>query len=242
MGGEWLATQAGSWGVKKLLDKLFGDLVRKGGKFDARRTLISILLVSTSALFVYSAYYIPDILLHFDLGTLGDNWLHDLVTKIRVDPNNDGLELITQKHHYYILLKSTCETCALLILSIFGILYLNHKVKGYEKFSALNSFASAVGLIGGFKPLTEKGKKDADDTIAKAINECRELKMMLINGSSVFGEVGESRIIHDAIKAKKALQIKVLLLDPFSSYAKDRAKAIFSGYLHLRVEMMGART
>lgn len=224
---NWVAEKIAGLAFQGGLKNLWLYLTNKEGKFDWRRTVVAIIVIGGSISFVYICYFLPDALLWISEDKLkGYKWLSGVVDRIRFENAPELLK--QQKYHYYILLKSLCETFGFLFISLIGIAYFFWKNHLHErKFCRINSFIDTVGLVGGYKPLTVKGRADADKAIAEAIERSTKIEMMLINGSSIFKHQEESSIFN-TLKSSRGKQIKILLLDPFSTYAQDRAKEMFS--------------
>jgi hypothetical protein len=92
----------------------------------------------------------------------------------------------------------------------------------YENKAA--NFARAVNLVGGSRFSTEAEKAEMTDLIVKKFDETSSIKVMMINWYDDLIPP-TSPILH-ALTKNCNKDIKILLLDPFSTFAKQRSETL----------------
>lgn len=107
-------------------------------------------------------------------------------------------------------------------------LLANNEMMGLE----VLRFVKDIGLHEGNLSETEEEKARAQEAVAKKIASSKKrVRVMVINGYKDL--VPAESVIRRALEQKQsALKFHLLLLDPYSSYARDRADALREEYTH----------
>lgn len=204
--------------VVKFCIKILWNAISKDDKFNVKRSIIVVLVFGVGYLF----YIIPDVLIFLsNVVTLKiDFSLYSFISSITT--------MASKNVHYHHLLKSLFLTFYLFLgCAITAFIFWLKTAKyeeGYNEMVKLKRFASAVSLIGGIRPINDDGKAELKARVENAIEGSSTINFMLINGSSIFSSPDDP--ILKGIENCKGKSIKILLLDPLSQFATDRAKSM----------------
>lgn len=210
IGPEWLVELVGKEFGKLLLDEYVFPIFRKDGKFSGKRLLIATFYVALGFLF----YETPKLLLAIE-----DKWNFQSVYITNL-----------HSHPYYKLSQFIFSSLYISMLLLAFSITQSKKRNEIEKLWAQNeriaAFANAVNLKAGSRYSNKEERMFILERIRDKIGESQQIRIMLINGTRDIVKHGAT--IKTAIEKKKEadLHLKVLLLDPLSSYAEDRAHAL----------------
>lgn len=192
---------------KYLLDYL-GSLVFKNGKFNFKRAKWIFIWLALA----WVIYQLPCWLLQIQPVTK-NAWLNEIINLL-----NDHNYL--QLSQYFLLSVLAFFTTLLALLTSASV---TQNVAALSEFDAnVIGFVKDVSLKGGNRCASDEEKREAKREIASKIQKSNRVKIMVINGHHDLAD--NSSEIHRALSEKnRLLDLKVLLLDPFSEYSVRRA-------------------
>lgn len=201
-------------GLKALLKPLWEmlvSLVFKDGKFSIKRAKWIVLWLA----FAWVIYETPCWILKIPPFT-GNEWLNELIELM----NDHNYLQLSQ----YFLLSLFGLVTTLLALMLYGAGAQSVATLSEDDSKVIN-FVKDVRLISGSRCSTADEKKDAKRDIASKIENSNRVQIMVINGYHDLAD--SSSVIRQALeKKKRSLDLKVLLLDPFSEYSVRRAEQL----------------
>lgn len=196
----------------KHFSKILAPIFYDENKINWRNIKIFFMLIVLGFFFYFFPSILVPILIHWDWQNTNVYFSH-----------------LTSDIHYfhaiqYILALSYWVFVLVIFLFLMArtIVKSNAQVESIVNENKAAKFARAVNLVGGSRFSTEIEKKEMLELITKKFDESSTIKVMMINW---FEDLitPSSPILH-ALTKNCQKDIKVLLLDPFSSFARQRSE------------------
>lgn len=191
---------------KKLLEKLLAEAFYKNDKFSAQRAFWTI----GAIIIGFALYFLPDALyfLYRYFPTLGENF-----------PNLSKLKLTKY-------LSVSLYWSALVSFAYWKKIKRSSQGEEFkENERKVLMFVRDIRLVNGYRCTNKEERLEAENKIASLIGESVRTDAMVIHGYHNFTK-SDSPIKKALENKKRNLKLRVLLLDPFSSYAQNRASQL----------------
>ena len=197
--------------IKAFFNTLVKNAFFKDGSLDVRRSVITICVVTVG----FAFYYLPDAI----------RFVHALVPAKFTSSNRS---FVVQLNDKYILLLTKYLTVAVYLIFILAYAAVKAWARG-DQVAAIHQternvvrFVKDVELINGYRCSNAEERQEGLRKIANLIARSPKTELMVINGYHDLAKDGS--VVRGALEAKQRnLRLKVLLLDPFSAYARTRA-------------------
>jgi len=213
MGWDTILTFLGKESAKQLFKAYLVPLFFKDKKFYPKRILVIILVIIVG----YLIYRIPELLpnLAFAFG------YYSSLEEIKPSEFMGRM----QDEHYLAVIKYLfvlAYLTFLLVIQFFIIAHKQNKIHYNTEERNVALFAQDVGLIEGVRCANKEERSLVVNKISEKIKTSNTCRFMLINGYHDLTDP-ESEIKIALESRKKDINLKLLLLDPFSEYARKRA-------------------
>jgi len=199
--------------VKQLFKTYILPLFFKDGKFYPKR----IILISVVSFIGYLLFSLPDYLPKLSIA-------FDFYPSLEEIKRSEFLYRLQEIHYRSVIKYLFAFTYIIILLVVMFYILARKSKKTHSQSEERNvaMFAKDVGLIEGARCASKEERKVVEKTISKKIKTSETCRFMLINGYHDLTNP-ESDIKIALESRKKDLNLKLLLLDPFSMYARKRA-------------------
>ena len=207
-----ILTILGKETAKQLFKSYFIPLFFKDERFHPKRIFIICLVI----VFGYGVYRIPELLPKFSV-------LFNYYSSLKEIKPEEFMGRI-QDVHYLAIIKYLFVFTYLIILLVVQLYIIARKSnKIYHQTEERNValFAKDIGLVEGVRCANKDERNVVAKTISEKIKTSKTCRFMLVNGYHDL--TNPESAIKIALESRKDLDLKLLLLDPFSMYAKKRA-------------------
>jgi len=213
---EWLSKKIleklATWAWSNYINKLFTPIFFNESKFVWKNIKIFILIV----VFGFFFYFLPSVFVI-------------ILKRLDLQDANVYFTHLTNDIHYFHTIQYVSALfywviVLVLLLTLMGLTVTktNSRLETIADEYKAAHFARAVNLVGGSRFSTQAEKNEMVELITKKFDESTTIKVMMINW---FDDLipTNSPILH-ALTRNCHKDIKVLLLDPFSTFAKKRSE------------------
>lgn len=209
---EWFLSIFAKEAIKAFYKAYIEPIYAKNGKIHLRRVLLVLGVIGIG----FAVYEAPDYMQRFALV-----FIYSSIDEI---PANSFIAALSDEK-YREAIKYNWSLVYLLILLVNRLVIIikkHNETLGKDEDRKVAHFAREVGLIEGWRCANDEERVSVINAVADKIEHSNESRFMLINGYHDL--IGNDSPIRQAIDVKgRSCFLKVLLLDPFSSYAKKRA-------------------
>ena len=213
---DTILSVAGKETIKRFFNAYVVPLFIKDGKVHPKRMIVIAFIILLGFISFHAPSILPKIYVVFN----------DLNTVKEIPTDSFFFRL--QDAHYYALSRYVFVLSYLtFILFAWSIVLTKKSNKFSMQTQEMNValFANDTGLIEGSRCLNTEEQDEVVKKVAGKIDDSTTCRFMLINGYHNFTD--PDSLIRVALESKKkSLNLKLLMLDPFSSYAKKRADVL----------------